>query len=103
MRKTRPVSFVFVVALLTAVSADYLAQQNPRIRVQAKIPIKAYPFDLQNVRLLNGPFRDAMLRDQQYLLSVNADRLLHNFWVNAGLPSSTKPLGGWEAPDVDLA
>ena len=25
-----------------------------------------------------------------------ADRLLHNFRVNSGLPSSAEPLGGWE-------
>jgi uncharacterized protein len=102
VRKTTMFSFVLMVTLLTGVSTDFLAQQNPNIRVQAKIPMKAYPFNLPDVRLLNGPFRDAMLRDQQYLLSVDADRLLHNFRVNAGLPSSAKPLGGWEAPDVEL-
>jgi uncharacterized protein len=71
-------------------------------RVPDKIALKAVPFDLQDVRLLDGPFRDAMIRDQEYLLSLDQDRLLHNFRVTAGLPSTAEPLGGWEAPDVEL-
>src|SRR5204862_8033796 len=71
-------------------------------RVGDKAPFAATPFPLQQVRLLDGPFRQAMLLDEQYLLSLDPDRLLHNFRVNAGLPSSAKPLGGWEAPDVEL-
>lgn len=27
---------------------------------------------------------------------------LHSFRVTAGLPSTATPLGGWEAPDVEL-
>lgn len=79
-----------------------LAKENPKMKVPEKVPIQARPFDLRDVRLLDGPFREAMLRDQKYLLSLDADRLLHNFRVNAGLPSSAQPLGGWEAPNVEL-
>ena len=60
------------------------------------------PFPLTDVRLLDGPFKQAMQLDAQYLLSLEPDRLLHNFRVTAGLPSSAAPLGGWEAPDVEL-
>src|SRR5262245_33497290 len=67
-----------------------------------KVTPAAVPFALQEVRLLDGPFKRAMELDQQYLLAIDVDRLLHNFRVNAGLPSSAKPLGGWEAPDVEL-
>src|SRR5262249_50211209 len=78
------------------------AQEHPLTRAPDKVALKASPFDLKNVRLLDGPFRNAMLRDQQYLLSIDVDRLLHNFRETAGLPSSAKPLGGWEAPNVEL-
>jgi uncharacterized protein len=67
-----------------------------------KVSFAARPFPLTDVRLLDGPFRDAMQRDQKYLLALEPDRLLHNFRVTAGLPSTAKPLGGWEAPDVEL-
>ena len=40
--------------------------------------------------------------DRKYLLSLEVDRLLHNFRVNAGLPSSAQPLGGWEEPKGEL-
>ena len=40
--------------------------------------------------------------DQKYLLALDVDRLLHNFRKNAGLPSSARPLGGWEEPKVEL-
>ena len=41
-----------------------------------KAVIRAYPFDLQQVRLLEWPFRDAMVRDQKYLRSIDLYRLL---------------------------
>ena len=71
-------------------------------RVPDKVSLGAVSFPLQEVRLLDGPFKQAMQLDQQYLLSLEPDRLLHNFRVTAGLPSTAKPLGGWEAPDVEL-
>lgn len=37
-----------------------------------------------------------------YLKSLDPERLLHNFRVNAGLPSDAKPLEGWEAPHIGL-
>ena len=94
---------VALLSILQAMASGGLAggQGAPR-RAPDKIPCKACSFDLRDVRLLEGPFRDAMLRDQQYLLGLDPDRLLHNFRVTAGLPSAAKPLGGWEAPDVEL-
>ena len=70
--------------------------------VRDKVALAAQPFPLQQVRLLDGPFKQAQRLDQEYLLSLEPDRLLHNFRVNAGLSSSATPLGGWEAPDVEL-
>jgi uncharacterized protein len=60
------------------------------------------PFPLRDVRLLDGPFKDAQQRDLDYLLRLDPDRLLHTFRLNAGLPTTAKPYGGWEAPDVEL-
>ena len=66
------------------------------------VALKARPFPLRDVRLLDGPFKQAMQLDQEYLLALDPDRLLHTFRLNAGLPSTAAPLGGWEAPDVEL-
>ncbi len=69
---------------------------------KAAVTLKAQPFGLHQVRLLDGPFLRAQLRDRDYLLKLDPNRLLHNFRVNAGLPSSASPLGGWEAPNIEL-
>jgi hypothetical protein len=65
-------------------------------------PLKVHPFSLSEVRLLPGPFLDAQRWNQAYLRRLSADRLLHNFRVNAGLASSARPLGGWEEPKCEL-
>jgi uncharacterized protein len=101
MKKT-----VVLLALLSAAQmyapSGLAAQQLSPFSVPNKVSLKARPFPLPAVRLLDGPFREAMLRDQQYLLALDNDRLLHNFRLNAGLLSAAKPLGGWEAPEVEL-
>ena len=65
-------------------------------------PPAAEPFPLRDVRILDGPFREAQQRGFATLLSLDPDRLLHTFRLNAGLPTSAKPYGGWEAPSVEL-
>ena len=66
-------------------AADGDDRMVPAIRFQAE------PFRLEDVRLLDGPFRHAMELDRKYLLSLDPDRLLHVFRINAGLPSTAKP------------
>jgi uncharacterized protein len=82
--------------------ADELADGPSKVKVESVVPLQARAFQLEDVRLLEGPFQHAMELDRQYLLSLDADRLLHNFRVNAGLPSSAQPLGGWEEPKGEL-
>jgi DUF1680 family protein len=74
----------------------------PAGAVAAPTPPAAEAFPLRDVRILDGPFRDAQQRSLGYLLSLDPDRLLHTFRLNAGLPTRAKPYGGWEAPEVEL-
>jgi uncharacterized protein len=67
-----------------------------------KVAWKARPFPIKQVRLGEGPCKLAMEADRKYLQSLPPDRLLHTFRINAGIPSSAQPLGGWEAPDCEL-
>ena len=62
----------------------------------------AAPFQLSQVRLTDGPIKRSQDLNLRYLLDLDADRLLHNFRVNSGIPSSSPPLGGWEAPSCGL-
>ena len=106
--RTCPFSLL-TVSLLSAVVVLALTACGPSagiatdtVGVPDAITLEARPFRLQDVRLLDGRFRGAMELDQQYLLSLDMDRLLHTFRINAGLATSARPLGGWEAPDVEL-
>ena len=62
----------------------------------------ARPFELSRVKLLPGRLYDEMQINRRFLLAQAPDRLLHTFRLNAGLPSSAEPLGGWEAPVNEL-
>src|SRR6185369_9205690 len=61
------------------------------------VALGAQPFRLTAVRLLDGPFKDAQERNGKYLLSLDPDRMLHNFRVNAGLAPKAPVYGGWES------
>jgi uncharacterized protein len=82
--------------------ANELTQTGGRVKVEPVVPLRARAFPLQEVRLLDGPFQHAMELDRQYLLSLDPERLLHTFRLNAGLVSTAKPLGGWEEPKGEL-
>ena len=63
---------------------------------------KALPFSSAAVTLMPSWIKDREDLNTVYLKSLDPDRLLHNFRVNAGLPSNAKPLEGWEAPFIGL-
>ncbi len=77
-------------------------QRNEQPTNPEKVSWKVKPFPMTQVRLGEGPCKQAMEADRQYLRSLPPDRLLHTFRINAGFPSSAQPLGGWEAPDCEL-
>ena len=78
---------------------SYLPEKNnSKVKVKPVVDIQAYAFNLKDVRLLNGsPFKNAMDKDATYLLSISPDRLLHRFYLNAGLPTKGDVYGGWES------
>jgi DUF1680 family protein len=63
------------------------------------VPSKVKPFAMTQVRLLDGPFKDAQEWNRGYMSRLPVDRLVRNFRVNAGLPTDAKPFGGWEQPN----
>ena len=67
------------------------AREEPRTRVSS--------FALNDVRLLDGMFLDAQQRNARYLLSLEPDRMLHNFRLNAGLAPKAAVYGGWESEE----
>jgi hypothetical protein len=63
----------------------------------AAAAVAARPFPLGDVQLLDSPFKQAMERNAAYLLSLEPDRLLHNFREYAGLKPKGEKYGGWES------
>ncbi|MGC1605020.1 MAG: beta-L-arabinofuranosidase domain-containing protein [Candidatus Acidiferrum sp.] len=58
----------------------------------------ALPFRLEDVKILDPDLLRMRGQTLQYLLALDSDRLLHNFRVNANLPSSAEPLYNRESP-----
>lgn len=84
-----------VLFAVVAVSCPQVfAQSAPQSR------IKAQAFDLEAVRLLDGPFKSATARDAEYLLRLEPDRLLAWFRKEAGLEPKGEVYGGWESRGV---
>ncbi len=94
---------IFLILILTlTLSCHNIASNTKTSSEKSIVEYKAQPFNLVQVRLLDGPFKDAMERDRKYLHDLSSDRLLHTFRINAGLPSTAQPLGGWESPNGEL-
>jgi uncharacterized protein len=93
--------FVFFTLLVHAQS-HYPGQHRGKLAVPDQQKNLVSAFDLQNVQLLESPFKQNMERNGAWLLSIHTNRLLHNFRVNAGLASTATAFGGWEKLDVEL-
>ena len=87
----------------------YPGQYETRTEIGNEILMKAGCFDLQDVKLLPGRFRENMQRDSAWIVSLGADRLLHSFRTTAGVYAgreggymTVRKLGGWESLDCEL-
>jgi len=80
-----------------------LAHSGAAVGKQWETPSMTFEaFDLDRVRLLDGPCLEAQEANRRYLHDLDADRLLYTFRTNAGFEAPGEPLGGWEAPDGEL-
>ena len=86
------------VALLMLVHLSSYCQNTAFISDVEKVA----PFPLKSVILTSSWVKHREDLNTEYLKSLDPDRLLHNFRVNAGLPSNATPLEGWESPKIGL-
>lgn len=83
-------------------SASALALAGPalaQVRVE-EVPIKVRPLPLSAVRLGPSLYLDAVETNRRYLMGLSPERLLHNFYASAGLPTKGPSYGGWEARGI---
>jgi DUF1680 family protein len=92
---------VFILISLLSTAQSYVPEiSNSKMKVKPVVSIKAYSFNLKDVKLLNSPFRHAMQMDSAYLLLIKPDRLLYRFYKHAGLPVKDSIYGGWEKDGI---
>lgn len=58
-------------------------------------------FGLQEVRLTDGPFKNAQDVDLKYILDLEPNRLLAPYLIDAGLPLKAERYGNWESIGLD--
>jgi uncharacterized protein len=79
-------------------SQSYVPLWNDsKMNVQPVTTPETFAFALSDVKLLEGPFYNAMQRDVEYLLQLEPDRLLHRFRLFAGLTPKAPIYTGWES------
>jgi hypothetical protein len=107
--------FILFCIALCWMSANLTAQSVAPGRHEDKMAlpvvstVRAKSFDLKDVRLLPSRFRENMVRDSAWMVSIDADRLLHSFRTSAGVFAgreggymTVRKLGGWESLDCEL-
>ncbi|MFH6993407.1 beta-L-arabinofuranosidase domain-containing protein [Flavobacterium sp. FlaQc-48] len=58
-------------------------------------------FDLSEVRLKDGPFKNAQDVDLKYIFALNPDKLLAPYLIASGLPVKADRYGNWESIGLD--
>ena len=91
-----PLICLFSLVVKAEASSLHENQTDQTEVIQAKVKY----FDLQDVRLLDSPFKNAMDLNAAWMLEMDLDRLLSNFLTNAGLKPKAEPYGSWEAMGI---
>ena len=101
------ITFIFSTGL--SAQSLYPGQHQGKLKKETIAPMQVQSFDLKDIRLLPSRFRDNMLRDSAWMVSIDVNRLLHSFRTNAGVPAgreggymTVRKLGGWESLDCEL-
>ncbi len=82
-------------------SQSYVPEfNNSKMLIKPSVPLEAYAFNLRDVKITGGLFKDAMERDVKYMLQLEPDRLLHRFRLYAGLPPKAPIYAGWESESI---
>lgn len=101
--------------LLTALATGLRAQSifpgtcDEKLKVKNAVTVKAEAFSLKDVRLLPSRWRDNLVRDSAWVMSLPVASLVHSFQTTAGVWGgkeggymTVSKLGGWESLDCEL-
>ena len=112
MGKLRRIAFLIVLICITellSAQSHYPGQHSEKLTIKETATIKAYAFEMTDVKLLPSRFTENMERESKWIMSLSVDRLLHSFRTNAGVYAgleggydSVDKLAGWESLDCEL-
>lgn len=109
MRRLFVLSAIAFCLLSVRGQSVYPGQHVGKLKQPITGEVKAYSFDLKDIRILDSPFKQNMNRESEWIMSLSTDRLLHSFRNTAGVFASreggymtVEKLGGWESLDCDL-
>lgn len=97
MKKTLLLSALLVLHICTLAQSYAPGREKGKMKIGSRVPLRAHTFDLADVTVSDGPFREAMEADARYLLVLEPDRLLADFREHAGLKAKAERYGGWES------
>jgi len=86
----------FSALLLIIVSCSSHEKSTIKTGGQEVIAFRVLPFELTDVKLLNGPFLHATELNSKILLGYEPDRFLSKFYSEAGLEPKAEHYSGWE-------
>jgi DUF1680 family protein len=72
----------------------------PALPGTSALPKSARSLPLGDVRLTPSMYLTAVEMNRRYLMSLEPDRLLHNFYTGAGLPPKGEVYAGWESDTI---
>ncbi|QIG39633.1 hypothetical protein G5T42_09150 [Microbacterium sp. 4R-513] len=101
---TRPVTSSFTVTLTA--SATYGGSAPVTKTFQVVVPavgsttpsVYLEEAGLGNVAIEDDYLENGHAKTVEYLLALDPEKFLYSFYVNAGLPTTAAPYGGWERP-----
>ena len=86
--KKLPVVLILSCINTAVIFSQYVGQFSSVQAIKPQIQVKAYSFDLSDIKLLDSRFKENMERDGKWLLSIDNKQLLHSWRVNAGMSTN---------------
>ncbi|WP_111642811.1 glycoside hydrolase family 127 protein [Marinimicrobium alkaliphilum] len=88
---------IAAIALCVGTACTQTSKPEP----QAATKPQVNSFHLSTVRLLDSPFKHAEQRGRDYIMSLDADKLMSPYLREAGLPTKAPTYGNWEGDGLD--
>lgn len=99
IHKMKKIFFILTVVSMAIFVPSCSNKKESHIKAKNELEILEYrvlPFDLKDVKLLDGPFKQATELNIRSLLRYEPDRLLSKFRIESGLAPKAMHYGGWE-------